>query len=100
MSNTFLNKVAAERAALAVVNRRWSGARQLPGLSSAAIEQWRGKVFLPVDHRVVLSLIEIGRIAQTLSNKSNESFTSLSPEVKATLDLLLEDLAAAICDVP
>lgn len=94
MSNTFLSKVAAERAALAVVNRRYSGNRQLSGLSSAAIEQWRSKVSLPATHRAVQTLVKLGEVAQTLSNKSNESFTPLTTDVKATLDQLLEELAA------
>ena len=41
MKNTFLNKVAAERAVLRVVNARTSGARQLAGLSWAAIDAWQ-----------------------------------------------------------
>ena len=96
MSNTFLSKVVAERAALAVVNRQYSGNRQLSGLSSAAIEQWRNKVSLPVTHGVVQNLAKIGAIAQTLSNKSNESFTPLTTDVKATLDQLMEELAATV----
>lgn len=96
MSNTFLSKVVAERAALAVVNRRYSGNRQLSGLSSAAIEQWRGKVSLPATHRVVQTLMKLGDVAQTLSNKSNESFTPLTADVKATLDQLMEELAATV----
>ena len=100
MSNTFLSKVVAERAALAVVNRQYSGNRQLSGLSSASIEQWRNKVSLPVTHGVVQTLVKIGAIAQTLSNKSNESFTPLTTEVKATLDQLMEELAATVKVLP
>ena len=91
-----MSKVVAERAALAVINRRYSGNRQLSGLSSASIEQWRSKVSLPATHRVVQLLVKLGEVAQTLSNKSNESFTPLTTEVKAMLDKLIQELAVAI----
>lgn len=96
MSNTFLSKVTAERAALAVVNQSYPGNRQLSGISSAAIEQWRNKMSLPVSHQVVQALLKIGDVAQTLSNKSNESFTPLTTEVKTRLDQLMEELTAAV----
>jgi len=96
VSNTFLSKVVAERAALAVVNKRYSGNRQLTGLSSASIEQWQSKVRLPANHLVLQLLTKLGEVAQTLSNKSNESFTPLTPGVKATLDQLLQELTAVI----
>lgn len=96
MSNTFLSKVVAERAALAVVNRRYSGNRQLSGLSAAAIAQWQSKVSLPATHRMVRTLVKLGEVAQTLSNKSNESFTPLTTDVRAKLDQLMDELAAII----
>lgn len=96
MSNTFLSKVVAERAALAIINRRYSGNRQLSGLSSPAIEQWRSKVSLPTSHQLVLTLLDLGALAQTLSNKSNESFTPLRPDVKVKLDQLMVQLAAQV----
>lgn len=96
MSNTFLSKVAAERAALAVINREYSGYRQLSGLSSPAIEQWRSKISLPSSHPLVQTLLDLGELAQTLSNKSNESFTPLRADVKAKLDQLLAQVAAQV----
>lgn len=96
MSNTFLSKVVAERAALAIVNSRYSGGRQLPGLSETAIEQWRVRVSLPSAHRLVQTLLKLGEVAQTLSNKSNESFTPLSTGVKAALDQLMEELEVTV----
>jgi hypothetical protein len=96
LSNTFLSKVVAERAALAVINRSYSGNRQLTGLSSPAIEQWRSKVALPAGHLLVQTLVRLGDVAQTLSNKSNESFMPLTDEVKVKLDQLMEQLAAQV----
>jgi hypothetical protein len=96
LSNTFLSKVVAERAALAVINRSYSGSRQLSGLSSPAIEQWRLKVALCAEHLLVQTLVRLGEVAQTLSNKSNESFAPLTAEVKGTIDQLMEQLAAQV----
>lgn len=96
MSNTFLSKVAVERTVLAVINRSFSGHRQLSGLSLPAIEQWRSKVALPAGHPLLRNLERLGELAQTLSNKSNESFTPLNADVKATLDHLIEQLAAQV----
>jgi hypothetical protein len=96
LSNTFLSKVVAERAALAVINRSYSGNRQLSGLSSPAIEQWRLKVVLSADHLLVQTLVRLGEVAQTLSNKSNESFAPLTAEVKGTIDQLVEQLAVQV----
>lgn len=93
MSNTFLNKVVAERAALAVLNRKFIGARQLSGLSMFAIEKWRSKVGLAATHPIVRTLLQVSEVAQTLSNKSNESFTPLTPEVQTNLDKLMIELA-------
>nr|WP_294866511.1 hypothetical protein [uncultured Pseudogulbenkiania sp.] len=96
MSNTFLSKVTAERAALAIINRKYSGNRQLSGLSSPAIEQWRSKISLPNSHQLVQTLLDLGELAQTLSNKSNESFTPLRADVKVKLDQLMVLLAAQV----
>lgn len=82
MTNTFINKVLAERQVLEIVNRTYSGALQLPGLSSAALDSWRGRVALAADHPLIQSLVTLGTLTQTLSNRSNESFTPLDPSVE------------------
>ena len=96
LSNTFLSKIVVERAALNFLNRSYPGSRQLSGLSLPAIEQWRGKVALPADHLLVQTLMRLSKVAQTLSNKSNESFTPLTAEVKGAIDQLMEQLAAQV----
>ena len=96
LSNTFLSKVVVERDALRVVNQSYSGSRQLSGLSLPAIEQWRGKVALPADDQLVQTLVSLGVVAQTLSNKSNESFAPLTAEVKGEIDQLMKQLAAKL----
>jgi len=100
LSNTFLSRVVAERAALALVNRRLAGKNRLSGLSLAAIERWRGKVSLPATHNVVQALMRLSEVAQLLSNKSNESFTPLTAEMKAKLDKLMNELAASVDVLP
>ena len=79
MTNTFISKVLAEREVLEIVNRTYAGEQQLAGLSSSALETWRGKVALPANHPLVESLATLGMLTQTLSNRSNESFTPLDP---------------------
>lgn len=92
MPNTFLNKVAVERATLSIVNKRYARSNQLAGLSESAIEQWRGKITLKEEESIVLKLLEISKIAQTLSNRSNETFVSLDGEVESSLDRLMAEL--------
>ena len=94
--NTFLNKVVAERNALAVVNSAYRGSLQLSGLSVAAIKSWQNKVLLPTSHRAVQILLALGEVAQTLSNRSNESFASLNANVQAKLDELMAELKATV----
>ena len=69
MTNSFLNKVAAERSVLSVVNARTSGKRQLTGLSSAAIEMWRGKVGTEATKDVVGPLVTLADLCQRLSEQ-------------------------------
>jgi hypothetical protein len=79
LTNTFISKVLAERQVLEIVNRTYSGKMQLAGLSSAALESWRGKVGLHANHPLIEALITLGKLTQTLSNRSNESFFPLDP---------------------
>lgn len=98
MSNSFLNKVEAERSALSVVNSAYRSGLQLSGLSLAAIESWQKKVSLPASHQIIETLLALGEVAQTLSNRSNESFAPLSASVKTKLDQLMDDLRGAVED--
>lgn len=99
MSNTFLSKVVAERAALVIVNRAFPGEAQLPGLSLAAIDQWRGKLALPSTHRLVQLLKRLGEVVQTLSNRSNESFSPLAPDLKTAIEQLMEEIKITVDDL-
>lgn len=92
MTNTFISKVLAERQVLEIVNRTYSGDLQLPGLSSAAIESWRSKVGLPAIHPLIESLIALGILTQTLSNRSNESFTPLNPGAEQEINRRMVEL--------
>jgi hypothetical protein len=96
MPNAFLNKVHAERQVLTLVNRHYSDDRQLAGLSALALEQWRIRASLPKGHSLVQALIQLGKLTQTLSNRSNESFVPLDPEVEPKLRRLMDDLASEV----
>lgn len=96
MPNTFLSKVMAERQALKEVNRSYPGELQLSGLSLLAIRHWCSKVSLPMDHPYVRTLLELGKLTQTLSNRSNESFELLDPEVEPRMRQLMDDLISTV----
>ena len=82
MTNAFLNKVAAERAVLSLVNKRASGERQLAGLSEAAIEQWIRKVGPDVaSNQLTEILLRLSNTCQRLSDRSHETFGQLEQEV-------------------
>ena len=96
MSNTFISKVLAEREILAIVNGRYPEHLQLFGLSSLAIEAWRGKVNLPRKHPLVNALVDLGMLTQTLSNRSNQSFTPLNPNVVPELRQMIGELPVKV----
>ena len=100
MTNTFLNKVAAERSVLSVVNSRTSGKRQLTGLSSAAIELWCRKVGTETTKDVVGPLLVLADLCQRLSDRSHETFQPLDPLFATKIDSQLCALRAAIARLP
>lgn len=97
MTNSFLNKVSAERRVLSVVNARTSGQLQLTGLSSAAIEMWRRKVGSELTADVVTPLTLLADLCQLLSDRSHETFqpidTSLSEKIESHICILREAIA-------
>ena len=74
MTNTFLNRVSAERRVLSVVNERMSRAYQLTGLSRAAISRWRASVGLDRTASIYPILLSVAEQCQRLSDRSNETF--------------------------
>lgn len=100
MSNSFLNKVTAERSVLSVVNARTSGKRQLAGLSSAAIELWRRKVGTEATKDVVGPLVILADLCQRLSDRSHETFQPLDPSFAATIESNLCILRTAVAQLP
>jgi len=100
LTNSFLNKVTAERRVLALVNRRFPASRQLPGLSAAAISQWRIKVGADASDRLVEALLLLGKTCQSLSDRSHESFRALTPEVERELESSLVALREALNEPP
>lgn len=92
MTNSFLNKVEAERRVLSVVNSRTHGTRQLTGLSSAAINLWRRKVGTEITAEVATPLVALADLCQLLSDRSHETFqpidTELSEEIESHMSIL------------
>lgn len=77
MSNTFLNRVSAERRVLSVINEQLPHSHQLTGLSGAAISRWRACVGF--DRTVSISpiLLSVAEQCQRLSDRSNETFAPM-----------------------
>ena len=96
MANSFLNKVAAERRVLSVVNARFRGDEQLAGLSKAAIDLWQRNVGSQVTNQVVETLITLADLCQSLSDRSHESFRPLNPAVEARLEAAIVELNTAV----
>lgn len=93
MSNTFLNKVQAERRVLLSVNKYTIGAGQLTGLSSAAIEDWARRHRLVVmQFEVCTRLQELSAICQTLSDRSHETFAEVGKDSFESFDAKLHAL--------
>jgi hypothetical protein len=92
MNNSFINRVEAERAVLAAVNKLFKGNRQLAGLSKAALEDWRGRNGLEHDTqlKVIVILRELGDACQRLSDRSHETFAEMEPIVE-------QRIAAGMC---
>jgi hypothetical protein len=100
MTNSFLNKVSAERSVLAVVNARTSGRLQLTGLSSAAIDLWRRKVGTEVTKDMVGPLVALAELCQRLSDRSHETFQPIDASLSAKIESHLCILRQAVARLP
>jgi hypothetical protein len=96
MTNSFLNKVSAERTILSVVNARTSGRLQLTGLSSAAIDLWRSKVGTEATKDVVEPLAALAELCQRLSDRSHETFQPIEVSLSERIELHLSALRHAV----
>ena len=86
MTNTFLNRVTAERRVLTVVNTQLSSDYQLTGLSSAAITRWRTIIGLEKTRTVYSILVNLAEHCQRLSDRSNETFMPIESENSAKIE--------------
>ena len=96
MTNSFLNKVSAERNILTVVNARTSGRLQLTGLSNAAINLWRSKVGTEATKDVVEPLIALAELCQRLSDRSHETFMPIDASLSAQIGMHISALKQAV----
>lgn len=96
MTNSFLNKVSAERTVLTIVNVRTSGRLQLTGLSSAAIDLWRSKIGTETTKEVAGPLIALAELCQRLSDRSHETFQPIDASLSAKIESCLFALKHAV----
>lgn len=100
MTNTFLNKVAAERRVLSAVNARTPGSHQLTGLSSAAIDLWRRKVGSEITADVATPLMVLADLCQLLSDRSHETFQPINITLSERIESHMSILRDAVARMP
>lgn len=100
MTNSFLNKVSAERRVLSVVNARTRGKRQLTGLSSSAIDLWRRKVGSEITADVTAQLIALAELCQLLSDRSHETFQPIDISLSEKIEIQMSILRDTIAKIP
>jgi hypothetical protein len=92
MTNTFINKVQAERRVLDLVNRYTSRERQLAGLSRSAISDWQRRQGVAEAAAVVTELHTLAIACQSLSDRSQETFRNLERGAADQIDLMCKRL--------
>lgn len=92
MTNTFLNRVSAERRVLSVVNGRLSRVDQLTGLSRAAIAKWCASIGLERTISIKPILLALAEKCQRLSDRSNETFHQIEQHAAASIERYLVEL--------
>jgi len=100
MTNSFLNKVSAERRVLSVVNTKTRGTRQLTGLSSAAIDLWRRKVGSEITADVAAPLVALADLCQLLSDRSHETFQPIDISLSENIESHMSILESAVARMP
>lgn len=96
MNNTFLNRVAAERKVLGVVNKKTPMTRQLTGLSRAAIHQWRTKVGFEQTADIFLEIMKVAELCQCLSDRSHETFLPVDASMGAEIERHITNLLISV----
>lgn len=99
MTNSFLNKVSAERRVLYVVNAKTPGKRQLTGLSSAAVDLWRRKVGSEITADVAEPLTVLADLCQLLSDRSHETFQPIDISLSEKIEFQMSVLRDAVAKV-
>lgn len=99
MTNSFINKVSAERRVLSVVNAKTPGKRQLTGLSFSAIDLWRRKVGFETTADIAEPLIALASLCQLLSDRSHETFQPLDISLSDKIDLYMSRLRDAVARI-
>jgi hypothetical protein len=92
MSNSFVNKVSVERKIISAINTCTPGARQLTGLSSAAIEVWRRNAGTEATEEIVERLTALAELCQRLSDRSHETFQPVDSCLAENIEIGLTSL--------
>lgn len=92
MKNTFLNRVSAERRVLTTVNRGFSDAEELTGLSRAAILRWQSAVGIQSVSQIIPILFDLAEQCQRLSDRSNETFLVLDEAQSSKIEKQIGEL--------
>lgn len=96
MTNTFLNKVQAERRVLAMVNKYTRNVRQLTGLSAAAIDDWQRRQGVNGIGVIVAQLRELAVACQALSDRSHETFGAVDSAAASAIETKCAELGSIL----
>lgn len=96
MTNSFLNKVSAERKIISFVNQVTKGRLQLTGLSTLAISSWHEKNSPIISSEAVQCLLSLSDLCQRLSDRSHETFESLDEALGDSIEKKILDLKLAL----
>lgn len=92
MNNSFINRVSAERRALAVINEKMPYSKQLTGLSRPAIHEWRTRVGFEHTKDISLKIIKVAELCQSLSDRSHETFFPVDASIAIEIGVHIENL--------
>ena len=92
MSNSFANKVIAERLVLENVNEYTFGTFQLTGLTNKSISSWANSHGLEKDSDLEVALKDISELCHRMSDRSKETFESIDESYLDEISLKIPSL--------
>lgn len=92
MSNSFANKVIAERLVLKNVNEYTFGTSQLTGLTNKSISSWANLHGLEKGSDLEVTLKDISELCHRMSDRSKETFESIDESYLGEISLIIPSL--------